>query len=256
MPVELWLECICADTFFGEELVVVGDHPSLGCWNVWAAVPLVTSAEDFPRWYLEKPLVLEQHPGDLPAYIEYKYVVRGHDRLIWEELGVTERLPRFSASVAATNASDPAARQLANITRARNRRLPASSRERLLPAHGVLISLDRFCLPESVVQGAWSVAPSWKPACAGHVSDLEAERYVASSRDSGAFEEKLPPHWRIGSRILNSRMRKLAVQIFVQPRRSQLLGCLLQLSQKHRLPRGLYWRIAELVGGDADAKLR
>ena len=32
MPLEVWLECICDETHFGEDLLVVGSHPAT--WSV------------------------------------------------------------------------------------------------------------------------------------------------------------------------------------------------------------------------------
>uniref|UniRef100_A0A7S1RKY5 Non-specific serine/threonine protein kinase n=1 Tax=Alexandrium catenella TaxID=2925 RepID=A0A7S1RKY5_ALECA len=81
----------CGGTQPGQELRVVGSIDVLGCWapHSCSAVPLSTSAEEFPTWrsaWVSVPLSQSD--------FEYKYVITGPDSTssVWEEIG-NRRLP-------------------------------------------------------------------------------------------------------------------------------------------------------------------
>jgi len=72
----------CPDTTPGQHLRVVGNIPSLGCWNPLRGLPLCTSAADFPAW---RPTTLIR--AAVREYVEYKYVICNSDgaAILWEE---------------------------------------------------------------------------------------------------------------------------------------------------------------------------
>lgn len=58
-----------AETRFGEQLLIVGNHSSLGLWDPSRAVRLYTNAANYPRW---KASITVDDPSE--TALEYKYV--------------------------------------------------------------------------------------------------------------------------------------------------------------------------------------
>lgn len=84
--IQVIFQICCAETFFKEEIVVVGDHELLGNWNPQAAHALQTSGSSYPKWQSK---YLVSFPGEGPLALRYKYVRDGSSRrggYGWEEL--------------------------------------------------------------------------------------------------------------------------------------------------------------------------
>jgi len=240
MPVELWLECFCKDTCFGDELLVVGDHPLLGGWNVDLGIALETNAELFPRWTLRAPLQLAVDPSKMPIKIEYKYVVKdsrgGH---CWEDLGTYDFCTYSASSPAFTN-NKIAILQM-GCRRHTNRRLPCYSlRCPGICSHMVVVRLDRFGQQQTACEAFWDVTSDWAPHRAGHGAALGPKVRSCEHHD---FPVQLPPEWSSSSLSLDV----FGASVFARRRRSRLLGCFVQLGKKHGLPDSLLYRIFELL---------
>eukprot|EP00435_Cladocopium_sp_Y103_P067341 s1305_g29.t2 len=152
MPLELWLECICDQTQFGEDLVVVGNHPVLGNWSVEKAVVLRTDVSTFPLWTLEKPLVLEDDEY-MPLWLEYKYLIRGLGETHWEDFG-RRSLPIFSSTSPVTaTAFLPT---WTEVGKPMNRLLPFCRGRRLKP--GLMLRVDSYGSWTAMTEASWSVA--------------------------------------------------------------------------------------------------
>lgn len=67
-------KCECRTTLPGDSLIVVGDHPKLGNWDVGKGLPLSTTDEAFPMW--SSPVLLFVFVGLGMSFIEYKYVIQ------------------------------------------------------------------------------------------------------------------------------------------------------------------------------------
>ena len=65
----------------GESVSVCGSLPAMGAWDVKKAMPLATSADDYPYW----SGVLELKIDSLPRDFKYKYVVVSKDSQFWED---------------------------------------------------------------------------------------------------------------------------------------------------------------------------
>mmetsp|Transcript_92621 Transcript_92621/g.257992 ORF Transcript_92621/g.257992 Transcript_92621/m.257992 type:complete len:247 (-) Transcript_92621:23-763(-) len=227
MPVELWLECMCDVTNFGEELVVVGDHPSFGSWRVEDGVPLVTSAAAFPRWTFRRPVRLEEDPRLLPPWIEYKYVVhRDMQSFRWEDVG-TREVPTFHTSARA--GMSPFV-QLRLVQRPANRCLPGPRGTRLHQAHVVAMRIDRFGERAAAAEACWAISPDWAPDLAGGDVTIGPDVYLL-----GEWPCPYPAD--------------LAAGIFVLPRFSRLRRCLRQVGRKLLLPGELWFRVLAFLGG-------
>lgn len=84
--IQVVFQLCCAETFFKEELVVVGDHELLGSWKPQAAHPLQTSKPSYPQWQSQRVLAF---PAEGPLTLRYKYVRNGSTRgggYGWEDL--------------------------------------------------------------------------------------------------------------------------------------------------------------------------
>mmetsp|Transcript_26629 Transcript_26629/g.82945 ORF Transcript_26629/g.82945 Transcript_26629/m.82945 type:complete len:228 (-) Transcript_26629:116-799(-) len=223
MPVELWLDCVCSHTRPGDELLAVGDSPSLGSWSAERGVALVTSPASFPRWSFRQPLKILDNPATLTVWIQYKYVIRrGDGSLSWEDLGVREvpsLCPWSSASglLGVTIATKPLNRCLAGGCY-------------LHRPHNIMLRLDEFGRHEPVVDACWAVSPGWAPALAGCDAQLRALVQLKGAWPTRSCED-------------------LALRAFVLPRLGRLRGCLEQLVRCRYLPASLWKRIAGFVGG-------
>ena len=62
----------------GDKVLVVGNHPALGSWQIPNALLLKTSSQEFPMWSVDVKL----EPG---AMLEFKFVMQGSDGSVtWE----------------------------------------------------------------------------------------------------------------------------------------------------------------------------
>mmetsp|Transcript_26628 Transcript_26628/g.82940 ORF Transcript_26628/g.82940 Transcript_26628/m.82940 type:complete len:255 (-) Transcript_26628:116-880(-) len=250
MPVELWLDCVCSHTRPGDELLAVGDSPSLGSWSAERGVALVTSPASFPRWSFRQPLKILDNPATLTVWIQYKYVIRrGDGSLSWEDLGVREatrcacrRRGRWARMTpgAACGLKHPqvpslcpwsSASGLLGVTIATkplNRCLAGGCY--LHRPHNIMLRLDEFGRHEPVVDACWAVSPGWAPALAGCDAQLRALVQLKGAWPTRSCED-------------------LALRAFVLPRLGRLRGCLEQLVRCRYLPASLWKRIAGFVGG-------
>mmetsp|Transcript_89194 Transcript_89194/g.251086 ORF Transcript_89194/g.251086 Transcript_89194/m.251086 type:complete len:215 (-) Transcript_89194:97-741(-) len=64
----------------GDQLFVAGSPSTLGAWDLEQALPLFTSAETYPVWVLDHPLIA--------AGSEFKFLIArmGKEQLEWEDL--------------------------------------------------------------------------------------------------------------------------------------------------------------------------
>mmetsp|Transcript_2827 Transcript_2827/g.9158 ORF Transcript_2827/g.9158 Transcript_2827/m.9158 type:complete len:265 (+) Transcript_2827:1-795(+) len=226
MPVELWLDCVCRDTRPGDELLAVGDHPSMGCWRTDAAVALVTSATSFPRWSFRRPLKLaDDRASQTTVWVQYKYVIRRSDgSLTWEDLGIRE-VPTFCPSSCST---PPTLLQPNVVPRPLNRCLAGGCH--LHRPHSVVLRMDEFGRHAPVAEACWAVSPGWAPELAGGDAQLQMKVQCR-----GAW----PGH----------SGTELALHIFVLPRLGRLRGCLQQLARRRPLPTTLWQLVASFLGG-------
>jgi len=240
MPVELLLECVCHGTEFGDELFVVGDHPSLGAWDTSRAIPLVTEPGSFPKWSLRSPLLLSDDPADLPGWLEYKYVIRRIDGSVqWEDLG-SKSIPTFSSTAAATTNF----RILASfVETTQNRRLP--SRNLLNAAHAVLLRIDGFGRFAPVAEAAWRVPKTWAPHLAGGDTDIGLALFNSACRASVCFDGLEPCDPRA--------LRACAEEVLLSACRRRLTAVVRQVRSRHWLPLQLWRLIGEFVDGAAES---
>jgi len=230
MTLELWLECHCNETSYGDELVAVGNHPALGDWCVEKGVVLHTSAASFPRWTFQRPIQLADTKLPLPLWVEYKYVIRSPHGHKWEDLGLRSVLPTSSSTAAASANSQFEDRP----AQAMNRRVP-NCRSKRLPERGVVLRLDRLGQLAAEAEASWLVGPNWGPGIAGQESVLASICFTLND----------------DVRIASSSLTLVASRIFVQPRQNRLLCSLMQLRRGpgHTLPTVVWSRIGEFVGG-------
>mmetsp|Transcript_41228 Transcript_41228/g.94840 ORF Transcript_41228/g.94840 Transcript_41228/m.94840 type:complete len:248 (-) Transcript_41228:108-851(-) len=237
MPCHLSFACHC-ETSPGEELILVGGHPTFGSWDPSRGVVMETSAKSFPWWTFRTPVTLSTPSDELgeetwfdrgarwrhaPLCAEYKYVVRRADgSLCWEEFG-TE-----SSSCSSSRAAEPA----------RNRCLS------LLPGPGVFTRRDTFRVQTSLFEAAWVTQTRWAPDIVGMAPllGLRLSRFLMNGR------------LILGS-ALDSRegqLEALAKRIFVTPRRWWLLLAITQLVTRTRdLPLEVWFLVGEYAGEPA-----
>jgi hypothetical protein len=250
MPVELWFECICSSTRFGQELLIVGSIPELGSWRPEKGVALRTSAKGFPRWTLEEPLRLPDPPTEGPCataapppaapWIEYKYVVHdGRDGYRWEDLG-TNDMPIFSSTSSAFT-NNMIARCKMSKQRPINRRLPGDY-SHLQSGPMVLLRLDRFEQQQPAAEASWSISSRWGPEIAGCDAALGPCRCRWNRPPCG----DLPAEWLNPGSGCRS-VEALARRVFAEGRRAGIHLVLAQLARRHNLPSDLLRRIMEVV---------
>eukprot|EP00439_Symbiodinium_sp_Y106_P047486 s2522_g6.t1 len=248
MPLEVWLECICAETRFGEELVAVGNHPAFGDWSVERGVHLRTGQDTFPIWTLTAPLLVAEEVGengwllgitaiaenvlemsaskdcqDMPLWLEYKYVIRdGHGNCRWEDFGVRS-LPMFSSTSPASATMNLL--QLSQGGKPLNRLLPFCRGRRLKP--GLVLRIDTFGSWAAKTEATWHATNRWGPDVAG----MSAEPSVHSSNEVSALcgSSFL---FVSGAAVHRGSIENYAARIFAAPRRSRLLLALAQVRQK------------------------
>ncbi|CAJ1443705.1 unnamed protein product, partial [Effrenium voratum] len=174
MPLEVWIECICPETQFGEDLVIVGNHPVLGNWCLQRAVQLSTSAERFPLWTPKVPLLLEdvEDNDHMPLWLEYKYVIRGKKSDQWEDFG-QRSMPIFSSTSAASTNFHV---QWAEIGKPLNRLLPFCRGRRLKP--GLMLRTDRFGSWAAKTEASWHASRRWGPDKAGMSAALKRSNFT------------------------------------------------------------------------------
>lgn len=249
MPVDLWLECICDSTEFGEEVAVVGNHPVLGDWRPENAVALTTSPASFPRWTLERPLRIEKDATMLSACVEYKYIVRkpGDSQCRWEDLGARE-LPSFtSTSSTITNLRIELLLQGGFAPRPLNRRLPGCQALRVRGSPGVSLRVDVFGSYAPVLEASWSVPDNWEPELAGCAGAIGPDCFRLT-RDVQLATASAPVADALRRAVGGALSEDDKPLVFLAPR-SRLLGGLSQLRRRHALPMGLWDHIWDLLGG-------
>jgi lysophospholipase L1-like esterase len=93
---------VMASTQPGETIVLVGASPALGLWDVSQGIPLQTSAERYPLWWVDLDLAdqpLEQGQSTDPS-IQYKYVRLQADGTIeWETWETNRWVPLEPAAL-------------------------------------------------------------------------------------------------------------------------------------------------------------
>jgi len=258
MPVELWLECLASADVVRpgqDQLLVVGNCPSLGLWEPYHGVelqpaprpPSVAKLEDPSAgvpdltWSLPGgPLTLSEDPDFLPWKLEYRYVVRRGGSLpgeyCWEDVGECE-VPTFSGC-GSSELALPWKWALKKV----NRRL------RLPCCHAVLLRRDRCTLVynhhcgAALCEHAWHVGPNWGPARAGRSSRLgprcrETCALVARAEDSEELDLDED----------SQAKAELAARIFLG-RRYRLLAALEQLARRQQLPGHVWGDIGAFVG--------
>lgn len=236
MPVELWLSCICDTAKPSEVVVAVGAHPALGGWHPAKGAVLTTTPETYPCWRFAHPLRLAEDPDMLPSRIEFKYMVRDEAAEWnrgglnhWEDLGM-QSVPTFRG----------VGGWEVNAFPWRHEPRPVNRQIYLPPGHGVVIRRDRFGNPEALCEASWCVSPHWGPdvaggeAAFGPPSGLHA---IASWPRPKEEEEKI-------------EVNKVAMEVFVYPKRAGLLAGVKQLTRKHRLPGDLWELVLDHIGGD------
>ncbi|CAE7660382.1 unnamed protein product [Symbiodinium necroappetens] len=229
MPLEVWLECICAETQFGEELVAVGNHPALGDWAVERGVQLRTGQDTFPMWTLTAPLLVAEDSREMPLWLEYKYVIRdGHGNCRWEDFGVRS-LPMFSSTSPASATMNLL--QLSQGGKPLNRLLPFCRGRRLKP--GLVLRIDTFGSWAAKTEATWH-ATRWGPDVAGMSAALCGNSFLFVS----------------GAAVHRGSIENYAARIFAAPRRSRLLLALAQLRQKvfDEMPPELWRLVIDFVG--------
>lgn len=91
---------VSAHTYPGEQLFLVGSSTSLGAWDPSQALPLQTNSSDYPLWWVEvespeaglrEPEVNQEVHQE--AKIEYQYLRRSAQGIVWESLGVNRWIP-------------------------------------------------------------------------------------------------------------------------------------------------------------------
>ncbi|CAL1156387.1 unnamed protein product [Cladocopium goreaui] len=229
MPLELWLECICDQTQFGEDLVVVGNHPVLGNWSVEKGVVLRTDVSTFPLWTLEKPLVLEEDEY-MPLWLEYKYIIRGIETH-WEDFG-RRSLPIFSSTSPVTaTAFLP---QWTEVGKPMNRLLPFCRGRRLKP--GLMLRVDSYGSWTAMTEASWNAPKRFSPGVAGMSAALRRSSFLFVS----------------GSTVNHESIKYHAERVFARPKRARLLLCLRQLRRSDfgmLLAPELWLRIGDFIGG-------
>jgi hypothetical protein len=77
-----------APTQSGEMIGMVGSIPQLGSWDIKKYLPLRTSGDRYPIWWVDveiDPLTLPDSEAKSEAKIEYKYVrVAANGKTVWE----------------------------------------------------------------------------------------------------------------------------------------------------------------------------
>ncbi|CAE8596088.1 unnamed protein product, partial [Polarella glacialis] len=72
-------------TRMGEEVLLVGSTPELGCWDLAGAVRMTTNSEDFPTW-TSSPIPRLAIGRTEANPVGYKYVLsRGAEGATWEQ---------------------------------------------------------------------------------------------------------------------------------------------------------------------------
>ena len=70
------------NTTFGQLLYIIGSIEQLGEWDTSKAIPMETRKDLYPIWTIQKPFTCQ-----LGIEIDYKYLIKDGNKIIWEDLG-------------------------------------------------------------------------------------------------------------------------------------------------------------------------
>ena len=70
------------ETKYGQSLYIIGSIEELGQWDTSKAIPMYTNDDIYPTWEIKKEFICP-----LGLEIDYKYLVKDGNKIIWEDLG-------------------------------------------------------------------------------------------------------------------------------------------------------------------------
>ena len=70
------------ETKFGQSVYIIGNIEELGQWDTSKAIPMYTNKDIYPTWKIKKDFICP-----LGMEIDYKYLVKDGNKIIWEDLG-------------------------------------------------------------------------------------------------------------------------------------------------------------------------